>query len=336
MGASFTAQNGSKRSVTIDLKHPEGAALFLRMAEFADVVVENFRPGVIDKLGLGYEQLRRVNDRLIYCAISGFGQDGPLASRPAYDHVVQGMAGGMSISGDAATGPVKAGFQWCDTAAATMAAFAITSALHRRAQTGQGALLDASMLDTARFTIGWPLAHFLASGEPPQPMGNHNPTGCPTGTFPTRDGMLNLVTNTQAQFLSLADVLGRKEWLADPRFATPSARPAHRVAMTEVLEPELAQRSAQTWEGVFAAAHVPACRVRSIPEILSDPQVTGRGFVHAFDEIPLAVPTPGFRADGAPLAPATPPQLGSDADALLHELGMSGPAIKALRASRAI
>ena len=314
MGASFLPQNGGKRSISIDLKTEAGKALFRRLAQEADVVVENFRPGVMRRLGLDYERLKEVNPRLIYCAISG----------------------------DAETGPVKAGFQFCDTAAAMMGAYAIAAALVRRHKTGSGAFLDVAMLDTALFTIGWPLAHFLSTGQAPRAMGNHNVTGCPSGTFRTADGLLNLVTNTEAQFAALCRILGKPEWLSDPRFATRDERLRHRDAMTQVLEVELAARSAAEWDELFAAADVPAAKVLGIPEILAHPQIAARGFVHRFAAIPgverdVAVPTAGFQVDGQPLAPnAPPPRLGQDTDRILSEMGLSHEDVEALRQGGAL
>jgi crotonobetainyl-CoA:carnitine CoA-transferase CaiB-like acyl-CoA transferase len=237
---------------------------------------------------------------------------------------------------------VKAGFQFCDTAAAMMGAYAIAAALVRRHKTGSGAFLDVAMLDTALFTIGWPLAHFLSTGQAPRAMGNHNVTGCPSGTFRTADGLLNLVTNTEAQFAALCRILGKPEWLSDPRFATRDERLRHRDAMTQVLEAELAARSAAEWDELFAAADVPAAKVLSIPEILAHPQIAARGFVHRFAAIPgverdVAVPTAGFQVDGQPLAPnAPPPRLGQDTDRILSEMGLSHEDVEALRQGGAL
>jgi crotonobetainyl-CoA:carnitine CoA-transferase CaiB-like acyl-CoA transferase len=329
MGASFLAQNGGKRSMTLDLKSAEGRGLFLALAATADVVVENFRPGVMKRLGLDHETVRGLHPGLVYCSLSGFGQSGPLAGRPAYDHVIQGFAGGMTISGDEATGPVKAGFQFSDTSTATMAAYAIAAALLRRQRTGEGAYLDVAMLDTTLFTLGWPMSHHVTLGTEPRPMGNHNFTGCPSGTFRTGEGLLNLVTNTQAQFLALCVALGRMEWARDERFRQRDQRLRHRAEMTRELEAVLGARSAAEWEAVCEEAGVPAARVHSIPEIIAHPQVVGRGFVHRFGEVPgldgpIDVPTGGFWLDGRPLAPASPPpRLGQDTDDILQELGVA-------------
>ena len=337
MGASFLAQNAGKRSITLNLKSDEGKALFRRLARSSDVVVENFRPGVMSELGLDHTSLMSENEGLVYCAISGFGQEGPLAARPAYDHIIQGLAGGMTISGDESTGPVKAGFQFCDTSAAMMAAFAICAALLKRERTGKGAFLDVAMLDTTLFTIGWAMGHNVVCGEIPKPMGNHNFTGCPSGTFRTAEGLINIATNTQAQFVALAHVLGRGDWLNDARFAERDARLQHRGAMTEVLETELASQPAASWETIFERAGVPAARVLTIPEILGHEQIAVREFVHSFDYVEglggsLAVPTAGFRTDGSALRPGSPPPtLGEHTDTILKEVGLDDEEISRLR-----
>jgi crotonobetainyl-CoA:carnitine CoA-transferase CaiB-like acyl-CoA transferase len=237
---------------------------------------------------------------------------------------------------------MKAGFQFCDTSAAMMGAFAIAAALVRREQTGKGAFLDVAMLDTTLFTIGWAMAHFVICGEVPKAMGNHNFTGCPSGTFRTGNGLINVATNTQPQFVSLARVLGRTEWLLDSRFAEREARLKHRNEMTKLLEQELATRSAAEWEEIFECAGVPAARVLTIPEILGHQQIAAREFVHRFDhavnlEHGLAVPTAGFRLDGAALRPASPPpELGQDTEAVLREVGLDAEEISRLRQRSAI
>jgi CoA:oxalate CoA-transferase len=342
MGVSFLAQNAGKRSITLNLKSDAGKDVFRRLARTSDVVVENFRPGVMRQLSLDRTTLMADNERLIYCAISGFGQEGPLAARPAYDHIIQGLAGGMTISGDASSGPMKAGFQFCDTSAAMMAAYAITAALLRRERTGRGAFLDIAMLDTTLFTIGWAMAHFVVCGEVPKAMGNHNFTGCPSGTFRTAKGLINIATNTQAQFVALAHVLGHPEWLEDARFGVRQARLQHRDEMTELIETELAAQSAAAWETVFEKAGVPAAPVLSIPEILAHEQIAVREFVHRFAHVaeleqPLSVPTAGFRIDGRAMRPASPPPaLGRDTEAILKEAGLDDAEISRFRADGAI
>lgn len=337
MGASFLAQNAGKQSITLNLKSERGKDLFLALSRNCHVVVENFRPGVMASLGLDHRTLMRENPGLIYCSISGFGQEGPLAGRPAYDHVVQGLAGGMTITGDDKTGPVKSGFQFCDTSVAIMAAYAIAAALVRRERTGEGAFLDVAMLDTTLFTFGWPMAHYVVAGETPRAMGNHNFTGCPSGTFRTAAGLINIATNTEAQFASLAMVLGRPDWLEDRRFATREPRLRHREEMTQALEDMLKTQSAAAWEEIFERSGVPAARVLTIPEALSHDQIAVRQFVHPFGWAPelgrsLSVPTAGFRADGNALSPTSPPPLlGQHTEDLLRKIGLGDEELSSLR-----
>src|SRR5215213_2704766 len=185
MGTSFLAQNAGKRSVTLNLKTATGKQVFQRLVATAQVVVENFRPGVMQRLGLDYEVLRQANAGLIYCAISGFGQTGPLKDNPAYDQIIQGLSGIMSITGTPETAPLRVGYPVCDTRGGLTGAFAITAALVRRAQTGEGAFLDVSMLESSLSALGWPVSNYLTAGVETPPMGNENFTAAPSGAFRT-------------------------------------------------------------------------------------------------------------------------------------------------------
>ena len=216
MGASFLAMNAGKKSITLNLKHARGKELFRKLAADADVVLENFRPGTMQRLGLGPDVLRAINRRLIYCAVSGFGQTGPLAQRASYDQIIQGFCGLMSLTGDADTAPMRAGLVVCDTTAAITAAFAIAAALFRRASTGEGEVIDVAMLDCALGSMtSWMLSNFLNAGHLPHPLGNHSHTSAPSGTFRTRDGVINLVNNEQKQFEATCDALELPELKAD-------------------------------------------------------------------------------------------------------------------------
>ena len=199
MGVSFLAQNAGKRSITIDLKHPSGKAVFRTLVRTARVLVENFRPGVMDRLGLGYRALLEHNPTLIYCAISGFGQDGPLRDLPAYDQIIQGMAGVMSITGAPDSAPFRVGYPVADTIGGLTAALAIAAALADRERTG-GSFIDVSMLEATMATMGWAVSNHLVAGQAPKPMGNDNVTASPSGTFRTADGLLNIAANKQEQF----------------------------------------------------------------------------------------------------------------------------------------
>ena len=221
MGASFLAQNAGKRSVTLNLKHAAGKAAFRRLVASSDVVVENFRPGVMDRLGLGYAALKEVRPDLVYCAISGFGQDGPLNGNPAYDQIIQGLSGVMSVTGTPETAPLRVGYPVCDTIGGITAAFAIAAALVKRARTGEGECIDVSMLEATLVTMGWAVSNWLIAGVHPTPMGNENMTAAPSGAFRTGRGLLNIAANKQEQFEELARLVGRPDLIADPALRRP-------------------------------------------------------------------------------------------------------------------
>jgi crotonobetainyl-CoA:carnitine CoA-transferase CaiB-like acyl-CoA transferase len=343
MGASFLAQNAGKRSVTIDLKSAAGQEVFRRLAASADVVVENFRPGVMDRLGFGPSVLRKLNPRLVYCAISGFGQDGPLKHNPAYDQIIQGLSGVMSVTGDKQSAPLRVGYPVCDTIGGITAAFAICAALVRRGVTGEGETIDVSMLESTVVTMGWQVSNFLIAGVTPEPMGNENMTASPSAAFRTGDGLLNIAANQQQQYERLCDIIGRQDLVGDPRFATRDERKTRRAELRVELEKALAARPAKEWSVLLNKAGVPAGEVLSIPEILAHPQVTGRNLVKRFAGAPgiedreVAVVRPGFRlASGDPEALTPPPALGADNDAILAELGYSAAEIETLKGGKAV
>lgn len=342
MGASFLAQNAGKRSVTINLKHPTGCRVFERLVASADALVENFRPGVMVRLGLEYEHLSALNPSLVYCAISGFGQDGPLSANPAYDQIIQGLAGVMSVTGDEETGPLRVGFPICDTLGGLTAAFAVASALLQRQQTGRGVLIDVSMLEATLTAMGWVVSNYLIAGEIPTRMGNENFTASPSGTFRTGSGLLNIAANRQEQFESLCRLVGRPDLLEDPRFARREDRLRHREALTAQIEQALAVRSAAEWEPLLNRGGVPAGLVLSVPEVLSHPQIVERGLVQRFDNVPgagrdIEVATAGFRLSGErPRATAPPPRLGEHTDEVLRSLGFDDREIEGFRREGAI
>ena len=207
MGASFLAQNAGKRSITINLKSPKGQEVFRKLVASSDVVVENFRPGVMERLGLGYSALKAVKSDIIYCAISGFGQDGPLKFNPAYDQIIQGLSGVMSVTGDAQSAPLRVGYPVADTMGGITASFAISAALFRRERSGQGEFIDVSMLESTLVAMGWAVSNWLIAGVRPEPMGNENVTASPSGTFRTGEGLLNIAANKQDQFETLCHLI---------------------------------------------------------------------------------------------------------------------------------
>jgi CoA:oxalate CoA-transferase len=342
MGASFLAQNANKKSVTINLKSNEGKEAFRRLVATSDVLVENFRPGVMTRLGVAYDDLKAINARLIYCAISGFGQDGPMRAAPAYDQIVQGLSGVMSITGDPKSAPLRVGYPVCDSIGGITAAFAIASALVKQGRTGEGTFIDVSMLDSTLATMGWVVSNHLIVGQEPAPMGNDNFTAAPSGAFQTGDGLLNIAANKQEQFVALMKLIEREDLVEDPRFAHREDRKRNRAALTIEVEAGLASRPAAEWEGLLNKAGVPAGRVLTVPAALGLEQVQGRALVERFDDFdvlgkPLSLVTAGYKlSDGKRRLHAPPPRLGEHTDEILGEVGYSADEITQLREASAI
>lgn len=334
MGVSFLAQNAGKRSMTLNLKHESGKEIFARLVAESDVLLENYRPGVLARLGFPWERLRELNEKLVYCALSGFGQTGPMRDRPAYDQIIQGMSGMMSVTGTEETAPLRAGYPVCDTLGGYAAAFATAAALVRRERTGQGAQLDVSMLESAVSAMGWVVSDYLMAGREPTALGNENFTAAPSGTFDTADGKLNIAANKQEQFETLCQVAGRPELVADDRFRTREARKAHRAELRGELESALAARSATEWDKLLTGTGVPAGPVLTVREAMASPQIRSRGLVRELGRAePVSVLGSSAHVDGGPVPPqGAPPPLGGDTDAELRALGFADDAITAFHA----
>jgi len=333
MGASFVAVNAGKQSVTLNLKHTEGKAIFKNLLADADVLIENFRPGVMARLGLDYATLAKINPRIVYCAISGFGQDGPLALRPAYDQIIQGISGVMSVTGDDGSAPLRVGYPVCDTIGGMTAAFAICAALLEARANGHGRMIDVSMLEATLATMGWVVSNFLNAGVEPKPIGNENFTAAPSGTFRTADGLLNIAANETKQYEALCDLIGRPDLKTDSRFADRHSRKLHRDALNQEIEKALATRSALEWEPLMIAANVPVGRVLSVPEILSHPHIAARRFVTSFEAsgINQRVTRSGFQLSGDEPVPAGPaPELSAHTHQWLSHLGYNAEHIERL------
>jgi len=338
MGVSFLAQNPGKRSITLNLKSTSGKRILKELVQKADALVENFRPGVMARLNLDYDTLRQENPRLVYCAISGFGQDGPLAKLPAYDQIVQGMSGVMSITGDADTAPYRVGYPMADTIGGMTAAFAVTAALANTAK-DRGTFIDVSMLEAVIATMGWVVSNHLIAGQAPTPNGNDNFTASPSGTFRTADGVMNIAANKQEQFEALCEIIGKPALVQDPCFADRKNRLANRPALTAELEKAFATASTLDWVEKLTAQGVPAGPVWSVPEVLTHPQLADRGLLqtHRVGHEDLQLVGIGAKLDGMALGVnSPPPTLGAHTNEILTELGYDNAQISTLKKEGAI
>jgi crotonobetainyl-CoA:carnitine CoA-transferase CaiB-like acyl-CoA transferase len=351
LGISFLAQNSAKRSMTLNLKSERGKEVFRQLVETHDVVLENFRPGVLARLGFSWDTLREMNPGIVYCAISGFGQTGPLRDRPAYDQIIQGMSGLMSVTGDSETAPLRVGAPISDTVGGFAAAFAISSALVRRGRTGEGAFLDVSMLEATLTAMGWVASDYLVGGSLPIPMGNENRTAAPSGTFTTADGKFNISANKQEQFEDLCGVLGCPELATDPRFAERENRKANREDLKDEIEGVLKQQTSSHWDKVLSAAGIPGGPVMDVADALESAQITERELVstlqiEGLQGVSDATIGPGgsvrllgapVHVDGAAVGPTTrPPLLGEHTDDVLCALGYSPKNIESFRSEGVI
>jgi crotonobetainyl-CoA:carnitine CoA-transferase CaiB-like acyl-CoA transferase len=335
MGTSFLAQNANKKSLTLNLKAPEGKEIFRKLATTADVVVENFRPDVMARLGLSFGSLRELNPRLIYCGISGFGQTGPDALKPAYDQIIQGLSGEMAINGDERLNPLRAGFPVCDTVGGLNAAFAIMAALYHRERTGEGQSIDVALLDSIMPLMGWVVANLMIGGQHPVAMGNDNFTAAPSGTFRTKDGYVNIAANKQEQWEAVADVLGVPELKSDVRFQERDNRKKNRKELTPLLEAKLTQRETVAWVEELNNHDVPSGAILTLDQALHQDQIkhrdtfrtvnaSGIGDIPLFNLTAKLEKTPGF-------VHSPPPTLGQHTKELLQELAYTESQIQSLK-----
>ncbi len=335
MGTSFLAQNANKKSVTLNLKAPEGKEIFRTLAGQSDVVVENFRPDVMKRLGLDFEALSALNPRLIYCAISGFGQTGPDALKPAYDQIIQGLSGEMAINGDERLHPLRAGFPLCDTVGGLNAAFAIMAALFHRQRTGEGQSIDVALLDSVMPLMGWVVANLMIGHQQPVLMGNDNFTAAPSGVFRTGDGYINIAANKQEQWESVADVLGAPELKADARFRERDERKKNRRELTPLLEEKLMKKGTAVWVEELNGADVPAGAILTLEDAVNQPQVLHRNAfgsvtVPGIGDLRLFNMSAKFsRTPGCVSAP--PPALGEHTAEVLGGIGYAEDDITRLR-----
>ena len=335
--AYFLCANRNKKSVTLDLKNPAGLELLLRLVDSADVLIENFKPGTAERLGLGYAALAERNPRLIYCSISGYGQTGPYRERPGYDFIIQAQGGLMSITGQEEGGPSKAGVAIVDITAGLFATNAVLAALHSRGQTGRGQHIDVALLDAQ---LGW-LANvaqgYLVTDEPPARHGNAHPNIVPYETFPTADGEIAVGVGSNPQFQRLCQLTGRPELASDERFATNEGRVTHRKELISILNDLFSTQPSHHWLDALLGEGIPASPINDIPTILADPQVAARNMVQDIEHpsagsLRLIGPVAKLSETPARIRSA-PPELGADTEEVLAErLGLSGKEIEGLRA----
>ncbi|MGE0799662.1 MAG: CaiB/BaiF CoA transferase family protein [Lautropia sp.] len=325
--SQFVAQNADKRSVAVDLQSPDGLNAALTLAATCDVVVENFTPGTADRLGIGFDAIRARKADIVYCSISGYGQDGEMSRRPAYDHVIQAASGIAMITGTPDTVPNRIGPPMVDYLAGIYGAFSVLAALRERDRTGQAQYVDVSMLDVTLVAMASTVSNLQNAGVKPRANGNTAASGSPmSGIFPTSDGLLAIAANNDDQVERAMSVLDLADRLRERRFSTAAARLHHVMALRELLVRRLATRAAHEWESRLSDAHVPAARVRTLEDVLSEPQVATRGVQQAVVDrdtgATLWVPSIGFKWNGLSLGPRSgPPRLGEHTSQVLDELG---------------
>lgn len=342
LGLNFLAHNAEKKSVTLDLKTDDGLAALKKLIATADVFVENFKPGVAERLGLGFEAVRAMRPGIVYCSISAYGQDGPFSPRPAYDHVIQGMCGIMLTTGQKGDGPTKVGAPYVDYATGMNAAMAVMSGLLEVQRTGKAVQLDVAMLDTALMLMASLVTQHLTSGWEPAQNGNEAWSQSPSsGAFDTSDGVLMLAANNDRQFRKLCAAVGREDILSDPRWSSSEARAGSALELRAELVALFKTRPAAEWEALLDGYEVPAARVRSLDEVVREDQFAARDLITemalAGHPGPIHVPNLPFKANGANRRPDTAPsRLGADTEAVLTAVGFSEDDLARLRAACAI
>lgn len=336
----YLSVNRGKKSIVIDLKSPEGVALAKDLAAQCDVVVENYRPGVMDRLGLGYTVLSTINPRLIYCAISGYGQTGPLRDRPSFDIVLQAMSGALSVNGEPGQPPTKLGIPLGDLVGGINGPTAILAALHERHTTGRGRHIDISLMDGMIGLLGYIAQLAFFTGEDPKPQGSQHPSLVPYGIFPAKDGSIVVACLMNGFWERICKALDMADWIDDPRFATIEQRRDNRALVNERVSAQTLCHSVEELVAIFTAHEVPHAPILGVRDALAQPQVAEREMVVKVEHQTLGmIPIVGrpVKFDEKQPAPAAPPVLGQHTDAILAEvLGLSAEEIERLRAVKAV
>jgi crotonobetainyl-CoA:carnitine CoA-transferase CaiB-like acyl-CoA transferase len=339
-GPDFQNLHRNKRSMTLNLKTPEGLAAFKRMVKKADVVVENFRPDVKKRLGIDYKTLAKINPRLVYASISGFGQDGPYANRPGFDQIAQGMGGLMSITGLPGQGPVRAGIPIADLTAGLFAALGILVALLEREKSKKGQHIETSLLQAQIFMLDFQGARYLVKGEVAKQAGNNHPTSIPTGVFKTKDGYINIATAGQKTWQRFCEAAGATALMERPEYKTAEARSKNRDALSPEINKYLAAATSAEWVERLNKAGVPSGPIYAIDQVFADPQVKHLGIVQSVtmkdkSKMRLLGQPVGLSRTPSRLA-ARPPDLGEHTNAILKEFGFSARDVAALHKAKAL
>ena len=335
MAPSWLAINGNKRSLTLDLQKPAAVEIVSRLVARADVVMENFRPGVMDRLGIGYQALRAINPKLIYCTISGFGATGPYRNEAGYDGKIQALSGIMSLTGHKEMGPTRAGFAVCDVLSGMTAAFAVSSALYQRTHTGEGQFIDVSMLEASLAFLSTQVADFTVAAHRQEQFGNQAISRKVTANlFRAKESWLLLAVNNDRQYEALMTAIGRADTLEDPRFGDWFQRKEHETALRAIIEEALTSADAKTWERRLNDAGAPCASIWRIEEVIEHPQIVARGAMQTVETQygPLRLMGSGFQmANGGGRLDHAPPPLGIHTDEVLIEVGFSPDQVAALR-----
>jgi crotonobetainyl-CoA:carnitine CoA-transferase CaiB-like acyl-CoA transferase len=340
-GFDFQNLHRNKQAITLNLKTKEGHAIFMKLAKKADVIVENYRSDVKYRLKVDYKSVKKVNPRIIYGSIAGFGQSGPDAARPGVDQIAQGMGGLMSITGEPGRGPMRVGIPICDLTAGLLLAQAITLALYNRERTGKGQWVHTSLIEAQIFMLDFQAARWLMKGEVPKQAGNDHPTSIPTGVFPTRDGYINIAASGQHMFKRFAEALGSKKVLEHPEHATPALRSQNRKALNERISEVTRTNTSKHWIAALNKAGVPCGPINTIDMTFAEPQVKHLGIARAvkhpkLGEIRVVGNPINLTASPQPKRLKPTPDLGQHTNAVLKGLGLSAKKIKELRAGGVI
>ena len=335
----FLSSNRSKKSVQIEIKNPEGRAVLMRLLDAADVVVDNFRPGVMDAMGLGYDALATRNRRIISCSISGFGSTGPLRDYPGFDQIAQGMSGLMSVTGTAESGPTRVGIAICDLLGGIFAAQGILLALEARHRTGRGQRVETSLIESIVSILSWSAGIYFETGRTPAPQGNHHPLSAPHGVFQGADRPFNIAVGNEAMWRKFVGVIGCPQLADDARFANVAQRVRNRAALTDEINRALEPHPAQYWIDLLNREGIPSGPILTIEEMFNHPQIAAR-------EMLLKMPHPAIgtylttglaaKLSETPGAITRPPLLGEHTEEVLRANGFSAAEIARLREVRAV